>query len=127
MNLKYKTQEKQSHDFSIHVAGVTHENRQGYLIYLSKQIAKEVAENGRETFLTLRREPKNPFDSNAIQIIAHVPSQNKHIPIGYVPAKVAKDMAPLMDNGYKVWTSDFAIVGGFGRNYGMKLTGRIYK
>lgn len=114
-------------NFEFHVAGVTYENRQGYLAYLSKQIAKELADNGRETFVTLRREPGNKHDSNAILVVAHVPSSNKHIPIGYVPKQIAKTLAPLMDAEMKVWTSDFDILGGFGSSYGMKITGRIYK
>jgi hypothetical protein len=39
------------------------------------------------------REPENPYDKNAIMVTG-----NGNL-MGYIPAKIAKDMAPMMDAG----------------------------
>lgn len=62
------------------VVGVTFEGRQKFF---------DVIENGDD--VTLKREPWNAFDKRAIG----VHHNNNHI--GYVPAYMAKDIAPKID------------------------------
>lgn len=45
------------------------------------------------------REPKNEFDPNAIICMAYIDIPTH---IGYVPAKVAKHLAPMLDNQLKL-------------------------
>lgn len=81
---------------NVNVAGTTFDNRQGKLWNLRK------AENaGKKCYCTLRREPKNERDVNAIAVIAHVETEDKNtaFKIGYVPANVACWLAKRMDAG----------------------------
>lgn len=43
--------------------------------------------------LTLERDPENPYDDNAIKVIAD------EFHLGFVERQWAEDIAPLMDNG----------------------------
>jgi hypothetical protein len=62
------------------------------------------APNGVETIgrlralapLTLRRDPKNKYDKNAIQVLylGHA--------VGFVPRQLAAEWAPLLDSGVKI-------------------------
>ena len=49
------------------------------------------------TRFILQREPDNQYDSNAITV--QVRSGGNIRDIGYVPAKIAEEMAPLLDEG----------------------------
>lgn|SRR5574341_540453 len=50
--------------------------------------------------LTLRREPDNPYDRDAILVLAVVPSQGSQpVPIGYVAKGAADRIAQEMDAG----------------------------
>lgn len=103
----------------IAVAGVTFENRQGKLWNLRK------AENaGQNVYCSLRREPKNERDTNAIAVIAH--TENSNFKIGYVPANVACWLAKRMDNGLVVraYATDKGakfVHGNKGQNLGVAL------
>ena len=78
---------------TVKVAGTTFEKRQGKLWNLRK------AENaGEKCYCTLRREPKNDRDTNAIAVIAHI-EDGATCKIGYVPANVACWLAKRMDAG----------------------------
>ncbi len=80
------SQRQQSSSWHCNVAGVTFGNRQQVLLQVS---------SGQS--LTLVREPANPRDRCAIQVLARTrtgPAQ-----IGYVPADIAKQIAPEMDAG----------------------------
>lgn len=80
------------------VAGVTFGERQGMLANLMK------LENAHyKVYLTLRREKKNKNDSNAILVIGHCDVVHRHVPIGYVPKELAKELAPIMDAKQKIW------------------------
>lgn len=80
------------------VAGVTFGERQGMIANLMK------LEGARyKVYLTLRREKKNKNDSNAILVIGHCDIVHRHVPIGYVPKELAKELAPIMDAKQKVW------------------------
>ena len=80
------------------VAGVTFGQRQGMLANLMK-----LEGTGYKVYLTLRREKKNPNDSNAILVIGHCDTVHRHVPIGYVPRELAKELAPIMDAKQKIW------------------------
>ena len=69
----------------IRLAGVTFGSRQHYI--------KEYARQAQKYFLL--REPDNKFDPNAIRVLV---SKYK-ADIGYIPAKKAEILAPLMDAG----------------------------
>ena len=67
-----------------YVAGANHEGRTA--VWLSEMASGKVA-------LTLQREPDNPYDPNAIAVLA-----NGRL-AGYIPAKLAMSLAPTMDGG----------------------------
>ena len=58
----------------------------------ARRIAKTLVE---DQILTLMREPGNPHDENAIQVI----EPNTQMFIGYVAKEVAADLAPELDEG----------------------------
>ena len=97
----------------IHAAGVTFDNRQGYLCHLEQ--------NAPDVYFFLRREPKNEYDSNAIAIIGHNMKTNKYMQVGYVPKKQAEALAPIMDQGYRPRVSKPTFVGGQGFTRGLQL------
>ena len=47
--------------------------------------------------LVLRREPANPHDSNAIEIVT-----STGVKLGYVPRVAARDLAPRLDKGERI-------------------------
>lgn len=96
------------------VAGVTFENRQGYLCYLEK--------HRNDVYYTFRREPKNQYDKNAIAVIGHDRKENKHMQVGYVPKEYAAIFAPSMDQGRRPRISRSMHVGGQGLTRGLELT-----
>ena len=87
-------------------AGVTVDNRQQRLEYL-KGFAPDDLQIG------FKREPDNSYDSNAIQILVMIKSLRKYTVIGYVPRKVAAEMAAVMDQGVKVKAELLGIIGGY--------------
>lgn len=91
----------------LNVSGVTFNGRQGKIWNLKKNL-------NSGAYLTLRREPDNKHDPNAIKVIAHIPSINSHAHIGYVPAKVSFWLAKAMDNGRTYRTCNLRVVGGYG-------------
>lgn len=92
----------------IPLAGVTFEGRQAKLAALSSH------QNG--AYLTLRREPSNPYDSNAIQVLAHITTKDgtpSVFAIGYVPKAKAVWMAPALDAGRHIRVTGFKLIGGY--------------
>lgn len=86
-------------NFKVNVTGTSYNNRQGKLWNLRK--------NADKAYVSLSREPKNPADPNAIKVIAHIKGQ-RPFDIGYLPAKVAKELAPVIDNGSaRPWIEGF--------------------
>lgn len=73
------------------VAGVTFDGRQELLAGLH-----DAVEGGAVLGAELRREPDNPYDKNAIQVIVN------GLPVGYVPREVARDLASRIDAGDQV-------------------------
>lgn len=97
------------------VAGVTFNKRQNYLNYIKKQNIKDIK-------ITLRREPNNIHDNNAIRVCARNIKTNKYADCGYIPAELAKTLAPLMDSGIFVSARDYEITGVSQRTLGMNVT-----
>ncbi len=99
---------------TLKAAGVTFENRQAALQHLTHYSRYHIA-------LLLRRE-NNPFDVNAIQVIAHVAGKGSY-PIGYLPREWAAVFAPLMDKGMMVPARFESVTGGSDiGNYGLRMS-----
>lgn len=100
------------------VAGVTFGNRQRALEHLRRYPNEEIT-------LTLLREPYNPYDANAIAVIASVEGKGGY-QIGYVPKHLAKLIAPIMDAGRTIEAFFQDVTGIRGRSlgvqFGLKLT-----
>lgn len=75
--------------FDTRVAGVTYDGRQRILVNLLKR-----QEEYGPLPVELVREPSNPYDPNAVMVFLD------SVQVGYIPAGIASDMAPLMDDGY---------------------------
>lgn len=84
---------------------------------LNGEVAQEMAERDYERYVekhgpfvppeplavVLRRNPKNEYDSNAIEV--HVPALGKHGMIGHLTRPIAARMAPEMDKGI-LWSAE---------------------
>lgn len=69
-----------------------------------------------KAFLTLRREPNNEYDKNAIQVLAHAVSKNGKASVylvGYIPKNMAVWLAKHMDMGLIARVCNYKIVGGY--------------
>ncbi|MEL7566419.1 MAG: HIRAN domain-containing protein [Dehalobacterium sp.] len=75
------------------VKGVSMGNRQALLKRLARYAPQDV-------FLSFLREPDNPFDPNAIQVVAEVRNKGQAA-IGYVAKELAAIIAPILDSGNK--------------------------
>lgn len=98
--------------------GVTFDNRQNYIAYLAKHSEK--------SFLVFSRENKNKNDKNAISVGAYDPENKKYVPLGYVPKEIAKEIAPMIDSGYRIYTHRYEVIGGYGYNFGVKAEISLY-
>ena len=99
--------------FHSKVTGVTKNNEDGS----SRQgiIRKELKVGD---MLLLDREPKNPYDRNAIAVVT---SDNEK-KIGYINAELASRLAPLMDRGHFIDCYVADITGGApGESYGVNI------
>ncbi len=97
------------------VAGVTHKNEDGENI---QSILKTLNDSCN---LILERDPKNPYDPNAIKVYA----DGEHI--GYINRDLARDLAKSMDSGRTVEASIDEITGGKdGLYYGCNITIKIF-
>ena len=106
-------------EFYAKVAGVTFsnvgsntENRQRIIAQLSR---KGILEHGTE--LTLRRDPTNPYDPNAVAVIAPDGRQ-----LGFLPRDVAAKASPDMARGARYKGYVEAVTGGDADSmYGINL------
>ena len=87
------------------IAGVSFNGRQAYVKNLS------IGDP-----LMLLREPGNQYDQNAIKITTIEGMQ-----IGYIRAKLAAELAPLMDKGSKFTCKVLEVTGGKGKNLGCNI------
>lgn len=104
-------------NYSYNIAGTSHNNRNGIIHHL-RLVGIQ--------YLMHVRDPKNEYDKNAIKIIAR-DKTNKCYMLGFIPAKIAKEIAPLMDNGYKVWVDDCKFIGNKKDYISMNLKVTVYK
>lgn len=102
-------------NLTTNIAGVTFDKRQNYLNYIKKQ-------NTNDIQIYLRREPKNKFDPNAIRVCARNIKTKKYADCGYIPAELAKTLAPLMDNGIFINATNYQVTGLSQTTLGMTIT-----
>ena len=92
------------------VVGVTKNNDEGVNI---QNILPELEDGSKLNFV---REPKNPYDANAIKVICDY----QHI--GYIRAELAEEIAPIMDSGKELKGYITQITGGAnGKTYGCNI------
>lgn len=96
-------------------AGVTHGNRQALLYRLTRYSADLIS-------ITLRREPENAADKNAVQVIAAVKGKGSAV-MGYLNRQLAEAIAPLLDKGKQVLARFEEVTGGaeYYLNYGLNV------
>lgn len=101
------------------VKGVTKENRQTALQHLLRY-------NPQNVTTQLQRERDNLYDSNAISVVAAVQGHGAY-KMGYLPAILAKTIAPLMDVGKAISGYYKEVRGGYlpGMSYGLSIQVRI--
>ena len=68
--------------------------------------------------MSLEREPENEHDKNAIKVMVG------NIHLGYVPKKLARKMAKLLDNGYN-YISELELMEDSNDNYGIGIVNVI--
>ena len=68
--------------------------------------------------MSLEREPENKHDKNAIKVMVG------NIHLGYVPKKLARKMAKLLDNGYN-YISELELMEDSNDNYGIGIVNVI--
>ena len=90
----------------VRVAGTTFENRQERLQFLQQFHLNDLT-------VTLKREPDNEFDNNAIQIIVHIKPISCRTVIGYLPKELARELSKVIDIGIQVKASLIQIIGGY--------------
>lgn len=94
------------------VAGVTYGQRQ--------TILQRIAADPHSVKVDLHREHGNHYDANAVSaVISHAGGRAK---LGYLPARTAAYIAPLMDAGQKITATLSAVCGGYnGLSYGVRM------
>ncbi|MBI4744922.1 MAG: single-stranded-DNA-specific exonuclease RecJ, partial [Actinobacteria bacterium] len=91
--------------FHTKIVGVTFEERQEVISILSPGMP-----------LSLIREPENPYDKNAIKV-----RDNYGQDIGFLNARLAKQLAPYMDKGIKFEAEIMNLTGGIDKHYGINI------
>lgn len=96
-------------------AGVTQERRQQLLARLRRYDREDVT-------ITLERDTRNLYDSNAVKIIAAVRGKGSAV-MGYINRTLAQAIAPLLDKGKAVKAALISVTGGneYRRNYGLSI------
>ena len=90
---------------AVKVAGVSKGNRQVAIDHLRSYAAECVQ-------VTLQRERRNTYDSNAIAVLVSV-NGSKAYKMGYIPAAVAAILSEVIDTVTEIRASLQAITGGF--------------
>ena len=97
------------------VFGVTYGDRQGILKELDRYHNADIK-------IQLEHEKNNPFDDNAVLVIASINGQNYPMRVGYLDRRNAIIWANLLDQGVWFKTMLQGIVGGYyGQKYGMRI------
>lgn len=86
------------------------------------ELEKLSSVNPADISVTLRREPHNSHDSNAIAVYAALTNHRVFF-VGYLPKAIASVLAPLFDKGKEPQAKAFRVTGGFNPwvNYGAAL------
>ena len=106
-----------SEEFFTKVAGVTRQNADGSLRQDIIEDLEEEWQAGEAVKLTLRREPDNAYDRNAVAVLDAEGRQ-----VGYLSRPVASSVAPRMDRGEAVAAELQAVTGGsLTHNYGVNI------
>ncbi len=104
-------------EFFTKVTGVTQRNADGSL---RQDIIEDLEDEWRARGalkLSLRREPDNPYDRNAVAVLDQEGRQ-----IGYLSRQVASTVAPRLDRGEVVHAELRAVTGGgLTHNYGVNI------
>ena len=81
------------------VAGVSYNNRKAVLT-----LVKDAMANKTEIHTRLEREPNNEYDKNAVKVNVYFGAIEDTTPVqlGYLPADLAKKVAPIMDKGIEI-------------------------
>ena len=87
------------------VAGVSFGNRQKALERLERYEPEAI-------FVTLERDAGNESDNNAVKVLVNVQDRDKYH-LGYLPAKMAGMLAPLLDKGFKPQATFQGVTGGY--------------
>ena len=90
---------------AVKVAGVSKYNRQTAIDHLRSYAAECVQ-------ITLQREDRNTYDSNAITVLVSV-NGSRTYKMGYIPAAVASILSGVIDNITEIKASLQAITGGY--------------
>ena len=90
---------------AVKVAGVSKGSRQTAIDHLRSYSAESVQ-------ITLQRESRNTYDSNAIFVLVSV-NGSKAYKMGYIPAAVAALLSEVIDNITEIKASLQTITGGF--------------
>lgn len=101
------------------VAGVTYGKRQQAIEHLTHYRPENIR-------ISLYRDNANPYDRNAVAVIATVKGKGSYT-MGYLPKALAAFIAPLMDAGRTI-TSRLASIKGINEpylNYGLGIEVRI--
>ncbi|MDR7400790.1 MAG: single-stranded-DNA-specific exonuclease RecJ [Armatimonadota bacterium] len=97
---------EQAEAFFTKVVGVTFEGRQQVVAGLRPGDA-----------LRLRREPRNPHDPHAVQVLTA-----SGVPVGYLSARLAGRIAPSLDAGVRYAVTVAQVTGGGDRPHGLNIS-----
>lgn len=119
--MQMQTQCTRKHVIECAVAGISFGGGQHIAYNL-----RDAVNSGKTAWVELRRKSDNAHDPNAIEVVAHA-TPRPHGHVGYIPAELAKQLAPIIDSGGYVRVTAFEFVGGYGRfNIGMRLKIEVY-
>ena len=104
---------------TVRVTGTAAENRQERLAFLKHFRAEDLR-------ISLEREPSNAYDKNAIKVVIHITPISRKTVIGYVPKKLSRDLAKVIDNGIQINCKALQIMGGYSYKENMGLLVNIY-
>ena len=96
------------------IAGISFDNRDG----TRRQDHARLVRKG--DVLTLRREPENPYDANAIAV-CWVDRDGVALQLGYVPRPLAMLLAPLVDEGAQLSAKVIRTGGGGLQQVGVRM------
>lgn len=97
-------------DFYTKIVGVTAVNPDG----VSRQSVVKSLRIGQK--LHLQREPRNPHDAEAIKVIT-----SERVVVGYIHGRMANNLAPVIDAGYRFSVVVSSLTGGDEQSAGVNI------